>query len=236
VQTYLERDVRAVTAIRDLASFRRFLGLVVARVGQVLNKTDLSAPLGVSVPTVTEWLSVLEVTGQILLVSPYFENFGKRIVKSPKLYLVDSGLACHLLGIETDAELGRSPFLGALFEGFVAAEIVKQQINLGRRRELYYFRDREGLEVDFVVPLAERRLAFIEAKATSTPKPELAQSLSRLLSAKHGHEVAGYLVHRPARHAPDLTVLRPGIEALGLEALLARLAPPPRRVRRRAGK
>jgi hypothetical protein len=116
----------------------------------------------------------------------------------------------------------------------VAAEIVKQQINLGRRRQLYYFRDRQGLEVDFVVPLGQRRLAFVEAKATSTPKPELAQSLSRLLSAKHGHEVAGYLVHRPGRHAPNLTAIRSGVEALGLEALLTRLAPPPRRARPRA--
>ena len=91
VQTYLEPDVRAVTAIRDLSTFRRFLALVASRAGQMLNKTDLAGPLGVSVPTITEWLSILEITGQILLVPPYFENFGKRLVKSPKLYFVDSG-------------------------------------------------------------------------------------------------------------------------------------------------
>ena len=93
----------------------------------MLNKTDLAAPLGVSVPTVTQWLGILETTGQILVVPPFFENFGKRLVKSPKLHFVDSGLACHLLGIDTEAALRRSPFLGPLFEGFVASEIVKHQ-------------------------------------------------------------------------------------------------------------
>jgi DNA-binding transcriptional ArsR family regulator len=93
VQTCLERDVRAVSAIRDLSTFRRLLGLLATRTGQILNKTDLAAPLGVSVPTITEWLSILEITGQIALVPPYFESFGKRIVKSPKLFLLDPGRA-----------------------------------------------------------------------------------------------------------------------------------------------
>src|SRR5436309_156253 len=127
VQTYLERDVRSVSSIRDLSTFRRFLALLASRCGQMLNKTDLAAPLGVSVPTIGEWLSILEVTGQIVLVPPFYENFGKRLVKSPKLYFLDSGLACHLLGIDTTRLLSRSPFLGPIFEGFLAAEIVKQQ-------------------------------------------------------------------------------------------------------------
>ena len=131
VQTYLERDVRAVTAVKDLATFRRFLALLASRHGQVLNKTDLAAPLGVSVPTITQWLGVLETTAQILIVPPFYENFGKRLIKSPKVYVADSGLACHLLGIETAAELAKSPFLGALFEGFMASEIVKAQVNAG---------------------------------------------------------------------------------------------------------
>ncbi len=157
LQTYLERDVRSVTAVRDLATFRRFLALVASRHGQTLNKTDLAAPLGVSVPTITQWLSVLETTAQIFLIPPFYENLGKRLVKSPKLYLADSGLACHLLGIDTSAELAKSPFRGVLFEGFIAGEIVKAQTNAGRRRELYYFRDEQGLEVDFLVPGAGAR-------------------------------------------------------------------------------
>src|SRR3990170_1082008 len=96
LQTYLERDVRAVTAVKDLATFRRFLAVLASRHGQVLNRTDLAAPLGVSVPTITQWLAVLETTAQILIVPPFYENLGKRLIKSPKVYLADSGLACHL--------------------------------------------------------------------------------------------------------------------------------------------
>ena len=162
IQTYLERDVRAISEIRDLATFRRFLSLVATRCGQLLNRTDLAAPLGVSVPTISQWLSILETTGQILLVPPFYENFGKRLVKSPKLYFVDSGLACHLLNISSEIELRRSPFLGAIFEGFVASEVVKLQINAGRRKEVYYFRDQQGLEVDLVVPTGDRALTLTE--------------------------------------------------------------------------
>jgi uncharacterized protein len=221
VQTYLERDVRAVTAIRDLATFRRFLGLVASRCGQVLNKTDLAAPLGVSVPTMTDWLGILETTGQIILVPPFFENFGKRLIRSPKVYLVDAGLACHLLGIETDAELKRSPFLGPVFEGFVAAEIVKHQINGGKPRQLYYFRDQQGLEVDFLVPLSAGKIALVEAKASTTVRPEMADAMLRLAPAMRGREVASYVVHRPAIGSPThLTALRPGVKALTVDALL----------------
>lgn len=105
--------------------------------------------------------------------SPYFENFGKRLVKSPKVYFVDSGLLCHLLGVESERELSRSPFLGSMFEGFVASEILKHQIGAGRPRQLYYFRDQQGLEVDFVVPAGHRRLVLVEAKAARTSGPHL---------------------------------------------------------------
>ena len=220
VQTYLERDVRNVSAIRDLSTFRRFLGLVASRCGQVLNKSDLAAPLGVSVPTLTDWLGILETTGQILLVPPYFENFGKRLIKSPKLYFVDSGLACHLLGIESDAELRRSPFFGPIFEGFVAAEIVKHQINSAKARQLYYFRDQQGLEVDFLVPVAAGRVALLEAKASTTVRPEMADPMLRLAQAMQRLEVASYVVHRaPAGAEAGLTALRPGVQALTVDAI-----------------
>src|SRR5438445_10617809 len=139
LQTYLERDVRAITNVRDLATVRRFLALLASRHGQILNKTDFAAPLGLSVPTITQWLGVLETTAQILIVPPFYENLGKRLIKSPKVYIADSGLACHLLGIDSAAELEKSPFLGALFEGFIAAEIVKAQAHRARRPETYYF-------------------------------------------------------------------------------------------------
>ena len=220
VQTYLERDVRLVSAIRDLSTFRRFLAMVATRSGQILNRTDLAAPLGVSVPTIGAWLSVLEVTGQIALVPPFFESFGKRLTKSPKVYLLDSGLACHLLGIETERQLSGSPFLGPLFEGFVAAEIIKQQANAGRRRELYHFRDHQGLEVDFLVPGDAGELLLIEAKASRTVRPAMADSVLRLSRAIEDRPFRGLVVHRGDEAGTGTTALRPGVQALPLDKLI----------------
>lgn len=222
VQTYLERDVRAVTGVRDLTTFRRMLALVASRTGQMLNKTDIAAPLGVSVPTITQWLRVLEVTGQLLVVPPYFENFSKRIVKTPKVYLADSGLACHLLGITNAKELARSPFLGAVYEGFGAAELAKAQINAGKRRELYWFRDKKGLEVDFVVPRPSGRIALVEAKASRTVGPADTRSLVQLLAAA-GPKVAGAYVVHPATRTEAGSTIAPGVAAVSLEDLLVRL-------------
>ncbi|MCC7486629.1 MAG: ATP-binding protein [Burkholderiales bacterium] len=218
LQTYLERDVRAVTAVRDLATFRRFLALLAARHGQVLNRSALAAPLGVSVPTVSQWLGVLETTAQILLVPPFYENLGKRLVKSPKLYLADSGLACHLLGIDTAAELAKSPFLGVLFEGFVAAEILKSQANAGRRRELYHFRDEQGLEVDFVVPGRGGAVELVECKASRTVVPEMAGPMMRLAQAFGSKRarpvpVGMHLVHQPSPSGLRSPALAPGVRA-----------------------
>jgi hypothetical protein len=219
VQTYLERDVRAVSSIRDLATFRRFIGLLASRCGQMLNRTDLAAPLGVSVPTVSEWLSILVITGQILLLPPFFENFGKRLVKSPKLYFADAGLACHLLGIPNENALRASPFLGPVFEGFVAAEIVKHRLNRGQARALYVFRDQQGLEVDFVLDNGSRRLTLIEAKATRTAFPEAAAPLRRLAGAVTGYETAAWLVHAGPGKRGRPAALAPGIRAVGLNHL-----------------
>lgn len=212
IQTYLERDVRSVLAVRDLATFRRFLALLATRTGQVLNKTALAGPLGLAVPTITEWLGVLEVTGQVLVVPPFYETFGKRITKAPKVYLTDPGLAAHLLGIETEDALARSPFLGPLFEGLVASEIVKAQVHSGKARSIYHFRDRQGLEVDFVVAGGENRLLLLEAKATRTPRPAMAKPLRQLLASIEGYEVRARVVHEHVDTAAG-TTLAPGIEA-----------------------
>ena len=219
VQTYLERDVRSVATIRDLSTFRRFLSLVASRCGQILNRTDLAAPLGVSVPTISDWLNILEITGQIILVPPFFENFGKRLIKSPKLYLVDSGLACHLLGIESEKQLPQSSFLGSLFEGFVAAEILKQQIAAGRPKALYYFRDQQGLEVDFIVPTGDRQLLFIEAKATRTVVPAMTKSLERLASGISPYGITKILIHREGKDQLPSTALKEGVKAVPVSRL-----------------
>jgi len=216
LQTYLERDVRAVSAIRDLPTYRRFMALLASRVGQMLNRTDFAAPLGVSVPTITEWLNILEITGQILLIPPFYENFGKRLVKSPKIYFADSGLACHLLGITDAPTLNRSPFLGPLYEGLVAAEIAKHRLNRGQARNLYYFRDRQGLEVDFIVDAGHRRLLLIEAKSTRSPMPADAQSLARLATGIKRYETSSWLIQNNAKL---LAALAPGIRVGTLDQL-----------------
>jgi len=222
LQTYLERDVRAVTQVKDLATFRRFMGLVASRHGQILNKTDLAGPLGVSVPTIAQWMGVLETTGLLALIPPYFESFGKRLLKSPRLYWLDSGLASHLLGLRSRSELERSPFYGALWEGFVAAEIIKLQINAGGKRELYYFRDEQGLEVDFVLPGPRGKLLLVEVKATRTPVPPMArplQSLGRTL----GERAEMWLVHRQSKTPAETAALAPGVKAADLATFLKKL-------------
>jgi len=223
VQTYLERDVRAVTQVKDLATFRRFLAVLASRHGQVLNKTDLAAPLGVSVPTIGEWLSVLEITGLVAVLPPYFENFGKRLLKSPKIYWLDSGLVGHLLGIHTRAELERSPFLGAIWEGFVAGEILKAQANAGRRRELYYFRDQQGLEVDFVVPAPNARVRLVEAKASRTPQPAMAAPM-RALAAAMGRRVVDSALVLRLKGPPATPAVAPGVRVRPLADLVRDLA------------
>lgn len=201
IQTYLERDVRAITNVRDLATYRRFMALLATRHGQVLNRTELARPLQVSVPTINQWIGVLEATQQVLVVPPFYENLGKRLIKSPKIYFTDSGLVCHLLGINTAAELQRSPFLGQIFEGQVASEIIKRQVNSGMRRELYFFRDEQGLEVDFIVPARSGGVTLVECKATRTPLPKMTLPLQQLQDAFKGKKtvkrnVEMVLIHR----------------------------------------
>ena len=219
VQTYLERDVRQIINVRDLSVFRRFLAILATRHGQMLNKTDIAAPLGVSVPTVTQWLSVLETTSLVALVSPYYENLGKRLVKTPKLYFLDSGLVCHLLGIESDRELRRHALYGSIFEGFIASEIIKAQLHRGRRRELYYFRDEQGLEVDFLVPVGAGKIELIEAKASVTVQPRMAEPLLKLgralLQNRARTQVTLTVVHEPARSpSPAQQTIAKGVRAM----------------------
>jgi uncharacterized protein len=221
IQTYLERDVRAITQIHDISTFRRFLMILASRCGQMINKTDVAAPLGVSVPTVTSWLSILETTNQIILVPPYYENFGKRMVKSSKLYFVDTGLLCHLLGIDNESAYKKSTFKGALFENFVASEIIKRQINNGKEKQLYYFRDQQGLEVDFLMPSEDGHLLFMEAKASKTVLPSMADSMKRLMkNQRENQKVGSYVIYDPDKAQQTVGTLAPGIKAVSLKTFL----------------
>ncbi len=223
LQTYIERDVRGIANVRDLPTFRRFLSLLASRHGQMLNRSDLAAPLGISVPTISEWVRILEITGQVIVVPPYFENFGKRLVKSPKIYWCDTGLACHLLGIQSQSELERSPFLGSIFEGCVAAEILKSQINRGQRKELYYFRDQQGLEIDFLVPQPNSRFWSIEAKASKTVQPSMATPMLSLGRSAGNRSTRRIVVYRKPQSAGAFTGLAQGAQALTLEQFVAEL-------------
>ena len=219
LQTYLERDVRAITAVKDLATFRRFLAILATRHGCILNKTDLAAPLGVSVPTITQWLGVLEITSQVLIVPPFYENLGKRLVKSPKIYFADPGLACHLLGIDTATELEKSPFRGVLFEGLVASEIVKSQVHSGGRQEIYHFRDQQGLEVDFLVPGRGGDNTLIECKAGRTATPAMAAAMQKLAAVLCARRPVGFhpdmvVLHQGAKTPHPTTAIAPGVRAL----------------------
>jgi len=223
VQTYIERDVRSVTNVRDLTTFRRFLALVASRHGQLLNRIDLASPLGVSIPTISGWLNVLELTGQIIVVPPYFEDFGKRLVKSPKVYIGDSGLACHLLGIRSSSELKRSPFLGPIFEGLVASEILKSQVNRGLRKEIYHFRDHQGLEVDFLLPGRHGDLWMVECHASKTVHPAMAGSLLALRRSMESKHPKAVVIYRPSVTAPSTRAIAPGAEAMDMRTFVQML-------------
>ncbi|MGD2113812.1 MAG: ATP-binding protein [Acidobacteriota bacterium] len=178
IQTYVERDVRQLHNIRDLRSFETFVALCSARHAQVLNVAGVSREAGISQPTVKSWLGALEAAYLVHLLPPYFESFGKRVVKSPKLYFLDSGLACTLTRQPTGEAALAGAMGGALFEGWVVSEAVKALTFEGKRPELYYWRSHDGLEVDLLLR-AGNRLVPVEIKLTATPNPRHVQPLER---------------------------------------------------------
>jgi predicted AAA+ superfamily ATPase len=179
--TYLERDVRALTNVGSLRDFERFLRAAALRSGQLLNKAELAKDTGIAPSTANQWLSVLQASGQIAILEPWFSNRTKSLVKTPKLYLADSGLLCALLGVRSAAELGLSPLTGAIWETAVAAELRRGLMNAGRPGELYFWRERER-EVDFVIHRAGR-FVLAEAKWTELPSNRDAANL-RLVAAQ----------------------------------------------------
>lgn len=224
VQTYLERDVRTILAVRNLSTFHRFLKVVATRHGQMLNKTALASPLGISVPTLSEWLNVLEMSGIIALLPPYYRNAGKRLVKTPKLYFLDSGLVCHLLGIRTASALVDSPFSGAVFEGFVVAEALKAQWARGEEGEVYYFRDEQGLEVDLVIPVSGAEVSLIECKSSATVNPSMSLPMRKLAKqfGAEGLRVQCQLVYSPQCGASRAPTVGADVAALSLGEFVAR--------------
>lgn len=176
--TYVERDVRQVLEVRDLRAFQTFVRLCAGRTGQVLNMGSLGADAGVSAGTVRSWLGVLEASFLIKLVPGWYANPRKRLLKSPKLHFLDSGLACWLLGIRTPADLHLHHARGALFESWVVAEVLKSRLNRGRPADLFHVRNQKGEEIDLLVDDGVR-LALVEAKSGQTIASDAFRALER---------------------------------------------------------
>jgi len=178
ISTYVERDVNQLLRIKDAMLFSTFLQLVVGRIGSILDVTSLSNDCGISTKTVTEWLSILHTSYICFLLPPWYENRGKRLVKSPKVYFYDTGLACALAGIDTAEQLMHDRLRGGLFENLVILEKMKQSFNAGKRPDLYFYRDSKGIEVD-LVEHAGRKLFPTEIKSSATFNPDFCKNLAK---------------------------------------------------------
>jgi uncharacterized protein len=167
IRTYVERDVRTLANVGNLDAFTRFVGLCAGRTGQLLNLSSLGADAGVTHDTARRWVSILEASYVVALLRPHSQSFSKRLVKTPKLYFVDTGLLCALLGIRSSGDLRLHPLRGAVFECFVVSELRKRFLHQGERAPIWFWRDRSGHEVDVLVDLGARRVA-VEVKSGET--------------------------------------------------------------------
>jgi predicted AAA+ superfamily ATPase len=204
-RTYVERDVRQLMELRNQQLFETFMRLLAGRIGQPLNLSVLSNDVGVSGTTLKQWLSILEASFVVFRLPPYYRNFGKRLVKSPKIYFTEPGLACWLLGIESAAEAARDPLHGHLFENLVVVEAFKTRLNAGREPRLYFWQDSHRNEVDLVFE-QQRKLVPIEIKSAMTWNRDLAANVLKfqrsIPDAKAGYVIyAGDLLPKTEHYA-----------------------------------
>ncbi|GAB4234616.1 MAG: ATP-binding protein [Deltaproteobacteria bacterium] len=202
IRTYVERDVRQLQNIRDLRSFELFLGLCAANHGKAFNTAGLSRDCGVSLPTIKAWGSVLEASYLIHLLPPYFRNFGKRVVKTPKLFFLDSSIACDLTRQPDPDSALAGPMGGPLFEGWIVGEAVKVYTMLGKKPDLFFWRSHDGLEVDVIVQ-AGPVLHPVEVKLTATPSDKHVEPMERFRALAGPDKVGtGILVCRTTKEIP----------------------------------
>lgn len=175
--TYVEKDVRQMLNIKDLSQFETFVKLLAGRVGQLVNMASLAGDVGVSSQTLAQWLSVLEASFIVFQLSGYYENFGKRLIKSKKLYFTEVGLATWLLGINSPEQVARDPLFGGLFENMVVIEALKQRFNTGETAELYFIRDSQGLEADLLFRKNNQTLIPVEIKGGMTWNKDFCKNL-----------------------------------------------------------
>jgi hypothetical protein len=192
--TYVERDLRQLTAVHDLARFERFVRLCAGRVGQLVNLTSLGNDAGVSQSTAQAWLDLLQTSFVVHLLPPWFTNTSKRLVKSPKLYFTDVGLAAWLLGLRSAAQLARDPLWGGLFENFVVIEALKDRFNQGDSAPIFFYRDAAGNEVDLLMGTGGKWRA-IEIKAGATVSSDWFRGLAQFAKAHGEHLEGGCVVY-----------------------------------------
>ena len=189
-QTYVERDVRQLINLKDVALFEKFIRLVAGRAGQIMDYASLANDVGVSSNTIKNWLSILEASFIVFKLAPYYENFGKRVIKSPKYYFIDTGLLAFLLGIEKPAQVTRDPLVGQMFENLIVIECLKTRANQGKLPNLYFYRDSNGNEVDLLFQDG-RELVAIEIKSSSTYHSKFLKGLNKMsrlnINLKHSY-------------------------------------------------
>ncbi len=193
-RTYLERDLRDVLRVMDLDAFDRFMRLTAARTAQELNLTSLADDAGISQPTAKQWLTVLRIGYIVTLIPPHHANFRKRLRKRPKLHFLDTGLCCHLLGINNAHILENHPLRGSIFESFVAAEIIKSFENTGRQAPLYHWRDATGHEIDLLLDFGDSLLP-VEVKSGLTVRSDSLNNLRWWADLETNPNTSGLLVH-----------------------------------------
>ena len=201
LQTYLERDVRSLRHVGDLALYQKFLQILAARSGQLLNFTDVSRDLDISVNTVKAWLSVLEATYQVIVLQPYFSNVGKRLVKTPKVYFTDTGTLCYIAGLKDPMHAASGPMGGAIMETAVLSEIIKTLAHRGEIPKVFFWRTMSGNEVDFVVE-TEGMLVPVEVKLSATPRQAMARSIKAFREDIGDVAMPGYVVHPGSMRLP----------------------------------
>jgi hypothetical protein len=221
IATYIERDVRSIKNVGDLSTFTRFIRMCAARSGQLLNLSELGNDCGINHNTAKSWLSVLEASFIIFLLQPHFANFNKRLIKSPKLYFLDTGVLCYLLNIRDPAAIVTSPHRGQIFETFVMGELVKYYANRGMRAPLYFWRDKTGHEIDCIID-ENNKLIPIEIKSGETVSGDFFKNLNFWKSLSNSREksfvVYGGDRHQEREHAEVVSWNK-------LEILYAGLAP-----------
>lgn len=190
LETYLNKDVRVLSNIGDMRDFSRFIRLLAAQATQILELSYYAKDLGVSVPTIKRWLSILEASYIIFLLPAYHNNLGKRIIKSPKIYFYDTGLISYLVGIRTMEHYDKGPMSGALFENYIVSEVLKKNLHTAAGVELYYFRTSDKTEIDLIVDRKNSQ-DFIEIKKTSTFSPKFVSALKKYCDRNQ----QGYLLY-----------------------------------------